>query len=254
MGNAFSRLSHEQRKLVALSAAWFQVMDHTVNPWLLQSVAAGQRSLASTYVNSLVHAAVLFAIAVRKIRAAVGEKPKSDVTAEDDTKPGKGFSIGARNCLAITMGYLLSDLWSIRKQWQTFGSTLLHHAVGISLSWVAMVLVPREYDTHVTPTFLMELSTVMLDAMWLLTAFGRGKSTAHRVFTALFALSFLVTRVIGLPAYLLYIRQHHPAMWASIGTMGKVGCSTLVGLMWFWGWKIFQKFVRPARALALASA
>jgi hypothetical protein len=111
-------------------------------------------------------------------------------------------------------------------------------AVGISLSWVAMVLVPKEYDTHVTPTFLMELSTVMLDAMWLLTAFGRGKSTAHRVFTALFALSFLVTRVIGLPAYLLYIRQHHPAMWASIGTMGKVGCSTLVGLMWFWGWKV----------------
>ncbi len=86
-------------------------------------------SLASTYVNSLVHATLLFVIAVRKIRSALATPgpsegavpPRGPVTAKDPDSPdadglvppasapfteppSSTFSLGARNCLAITMG------------------------------------------------------------------------------------------------------------------------------------------------------
>ncbi len=100
----------------------------------------------------------------------------------------------------------MGDLYDTRALWIANKANLMHHILGLTLVGCAMAVVPDEADHAIAPFLLVELSTLFLNAMWLLRTFGHGDTPAASLATYAFAASFFVTRVVGMPLYMRYLQ------------------------------------------------
>lgn len=152
-----------------------------------------------------------------------------------------------KNAIALTMGFLLSDLVSTRHEWLVHPSFVVHHIIGIVLVYFGMTAIPKELDRVIGPIVFLEASTIFLDLMYLLKVFGLGNSPLYHLCMKAFVAIFFVVRVILLPLYVRHLRANMPTVWRVMQFPGQLGLTSLCGLQWYWFSKIYRKFMSDVR-------
>lgn len=139
---------------------------------------------------------------------------------------------------AIFASYLLTDLIHVIRLYPRVGGldTIFHH-----LAFAGCALVAGWYRLHpfmFAWLIIGEASTSLLNLRWLLIKAGKGSTLYFKVIQFLFALVFLITRVLIYATGLLYqltILRHvlpfAPSV-AVVSTMGFVVVGFVINLMW----------------------
>jgi hypothetical protein len=112
----------------------------------------------------------------------------------------------------------------------------VHHVFGIALTGSA-ISAPPSVKKYVPIFGTVELSTIFLSIMWLMRETGNTKGKGFKINMALFALSFFVTRIIAMPAYLKKVWHEHDFSLLGATRYAFIG---LCGLNAFWGVKILK--------------
>mmetsp|Transcript_24120 Transcript_24120/g.30688 ORF Transcript_24120/g.30688 Transcript_24120/m.30688 type:complete len:233 (+) Transcript_24120:86-784(+) len=140
---------------------------------------------------------------------------------------------GNRESVALINGYLLGDLL-LTKRWSKDTATVLHHFTGISL--ITGLLVSDAAVSLYPDAEIMESSTIFLNIMWFLRAFGKTDNSFYRITLYAFALLFFVTRVVFYPYTIYQCRQNKPEEWEKVNPVMRYGALPslwLLQLFWF---------------------
>ena len=96
----------------------------------------------------------------------------------------------------------------------------------------------------IAPILFLEVSTIFLNAMWLLRTFGMTASPAFAFSKLAFVASFFVVRVVLLPLYIRHLKQHVEPVWTGLAVPGRGSLLGLCAMQFYW----FAKIVRRLTA------
>jgi cyanate permease len=137
----------------------------------------------------------------------------------------------------------VNDFVESRQDWISNKSNFFHHAFGIVLETLGMTIIPRRLDWLISAFFVLESSTVCLDIMWLLRAFGQEGSPLYKGSVTAFIALFTSLRVVMLPCFVQHLRKKHKKTWNDLGVFGKAGVYGVTGLQMYWFVKIIKRFI-----------
>eukprot|EP00759_Apiculatamorpha_spiralis_P016777 PhF_6_TR2297/c0_g1_i1/m.4026 len=178
----------------------------------------GQRRL-ELYILSLVHASVCTAGSLHGLLRPLSER--------SSTTPQK--------LLSFMLGYFLHDLSAVIPTARQYPADVIHHVLAIAML-IPLLKSKDEEMFKLTPGILLaELSTVVLDLMYMSKELKWNKSfAAVAVLPKLFAVTFFFCRVLWLPMVIQNLRTEHKETWKrqDIVVRGSLMAALLLNLYW----------------------
>jgi len=161
-----------------------------IAPRFHASLSAKERRDLPAYLSCLVHHAVVVPFAVTHIY--------DDLLREDYTT--YNYAETDSWVVAYTFGYMIGDIMFFALGEALHGEFdfLFHHLLSIALV-VSVAILPGPTARFVPHVMLCELSQLFFVAAWFLRLFKSRNATLILVLEAIFAVTFVMTRIINFP-------------------------------------------------------
>ena len=156
---------------------------------------------------------------------------------------------GCKRLCAVSLGYFLHDFLSLRSMWSQDPAMIVHHSMGILLLG-AVLRKPAVYPV-VAPFAVIELSTVFLNMMTMMTMAGKKGGAMFNANLGCFVSTFFVTRILWMPFITAKFLNKEPLVQLGATRWGLVVLSCL-NVYWFRG--IIAKIARAMAAPIAAAA
>jgi hypothetical protein len=208
-------------------AAAFAAAGH-VSHWAWSRASVAYRALGAerqarftTYMMSLLHATAIVGLSV--VRLARAERPLAipPTTSRRLMNQLKTFMLG----------YFLNDFWATRQDWRAHPDAVVHHLLALGILVELLRPEGRALNPYLPSFAVVELSTIVLNAMWILKELGRGGGTAYRVLSVVFAVLFVLLRCVWLPVTTICAeRRKLLATYPQTRALLWLACA----LQWYW--------------------
>ena len=157
-----------------------------------------------------------------------------DEEQEEDPTPALNIQ-RRRRWMEFHAGYFIDDFAYILPLAHQYPADIIHHICGLALSVTVLRRLRTMHDL-IAPVLRLEVSTVVLNAMWFVREFQLGgrlaglNSGLQRLFFVLFAF----TRVYWFPRFVHALRRHRNELWVALGPTMQSMLVGLVGLNLYW--------------------
>jgi hypothetical protein len=144
-----------------------------------------------------------------------------------------------RTMLPFSAGYFLADTYFARQDLVKSWDYSIHHIFAIMLIWRGASV--RGAERFVPHFLITEVTTLLLNMLWVLRKIDAESSTTYKVTGALFTGMYAVLRVYWLPFMTWKLFLQHERIWKGLGPVAwtTVGVNALQ--VW-WFYRILLKF------------
>jgi len=184
-----------------------------------------------SYAIAFVHACLVGVAGLVHVCTLLDAPAEAKIAIPDDSSPWHVAATATEYTNVAFLSWLLYDLGHIIMSYPELGGadTVAHH-----LGFIAASLICGKYAILAFPFAWLttgELSSIALNIRWFLINTGRGDSGALRQAQLLFALLFLVTRVVVYGLGLAHLAIHRDVL-LSAGRPGSVLAGVPPPLLW----------------------
>ncbi len=214
----------------------------------LYIVDAARRREITLYVLSQIHAGVTAVWAVMQLRrrggffaALTGKAEETSVADAQDPS----YRQTTRLMLGFINGFFAHDLFALLKSglWREDYSSVIHHLIGMSIC--ASISATGTFFEKLPDAMILEISTIFLNAGWLMREFGRSETRKAKAIMASFVLSFFALRVCYFPWMIYVARKKQRSTWDRFGRLTWVIYAAQL-LQWYWFVKLVKMLKVPA--------